>query len=245
MARKKSGNKQDQVQNTEETMTGMEQTQPETMEATDQSAGFEIEEQPMAASQPSEEPEPQQDEPKVEEPVKSEPVEPSQPTKSAKTSQPSKSASTKTSTTTQKRISSLSVEGVKRDLDEYASSMGSNANLEMDDIVRYQMRLRSAINNLLNLEGDEFDRAMKQTLEFIRTHRNTLFAANNLFRGFPQLKLSSRELKRFEHLLNLLVSAADQQNPRNVTKVVDLNVVFRYVTDNAHQQKLTNFFSES
>lgn len=139
---------------------------------------------------------------------------------------------------------SSGVRRIENGLNDYAKNMALNQNLETREIVRYQMRLRSVINDLFNLSGEEFDEGVKTLVSFIRKYRKSLFHERNLFRGFWSLKLSKNEVRRFEHLLNLFVTAADKNSPRSAIDDVDFNVLFRYVTDSKEQEKLSAFFSK-
>lgn len=132
---------------------------------------------------------------------------------------------------------------IQASLDEFAHNMALNQNLTPKEMARYQMRFRSAINNVLNLEGERFDEGFNLLIEFVRKHRNTLFAMRNVFRGFRVINLSETERKRFEHLVNLITCAADFKNPRQATNTVDLKVMFRYMDNESERQKISNFFS--
>lgn len=134
------------------------------------------------------------------------------------------------------------LQGLATRLNDYVLAMGPNQPLNADEIQTQQLKLRAVINSLLKTEDELFGDAMKHVVSVVRENRKGVFSERLIFRGFPQMKLARSERQRLEILVSLLLSTADAKTPSKVTDVVDMNVVFRYVTDNDQQQRLQSFY---
>lgn len=132
--------------------------------------------------------------------------------------------------------------GLALRLDDYVNSMAPNVPLDSSDIQTNQMKLRSLIDVLLKTRDELFGEAMKLVVGAVRDNRKGVFSERLVFRGFPQMRLARSERQKLETLVSLLLATADANNPSKVKDVVDMNVVFRYVTDNDQQQRLQSYY---
>lgn len=132
--------------------------------------------------------------------------------------------------------------GLALRLDDYVNSMAPNVPLDSSDIQTNQMKLRSLIDVLLKTRDELFGEAMKLVVGAVRDNRKGVFSERLVFRGFPQMRLARSERQKLETLVSLLLATADANNPSKVKDVVDMNVVFKYVTDNDQQQKLQSYY---
>lgn len=125
---------------------------------------------------------------------------------------------------------------------EYAQAMKPGTPVTIQDITRWQMRLRNAVNTMLKIDARYFSEAMLAVIGIIRENRDGAFSPRMLYRGHPQLRVSSSELTALQSVLNLLTTSADYNNPRDINDMVDLNVVFGHLNDDEAQNKLTSFY---
>jgi len=136
------------------------------------------------------------------------------------------------------------LESIAYQLSEYIAAMSPGKAQTGDSLQKNQLRLRSVINAVLLLPDDKFGDGMKFVVAAVRKFRKTVFNEMYVFRGFPQLKIGRGDRQKLETLVSLLLATADSKSPKQVTKVVDMDVVTRYVTDNNQMQKLQSFYGE-
>jgi hypothetical protein len=128
-------------------------------------------------------------------------------------------------------------------LGEYIDGMAPNIPQTPDSISKNQMKLRAIINGVLNMKEENFDGGMKGLIVAVREYRTKAFAEHLVFRGFAQLRVPRAERQKLESLVSLLLASADSNNPKQISDVVDLDVLLKHVGDNGHHQKLQSFFS--
>jgi hypothetical protein len=128
--------------------------------------------------------------------------------------------------------------------DQYVAAMDPKAPQTSQSIQKQQLKLRTVVNNILDLPDEKFADGMKMLIQGVRQNRKGAFSEAHLFRGFPELRIARAERQKLEQLLSLLLASADSKSPKKVTEVVDLNVLFRYLNSNDQQQKLQSFYGE-
>lgn len=129
-------------------------------------------------------------------------------------------------------------------LGEYIMAMSPGKGQTTDSLQKNQLKLRSVINSVLLLPDDKFADGMKLILAGVRKYRDGVFSELHIFRGFATLRVSRPERQKLETLISLLLATADSKSPKAVTKVVDMDVIMRYVTNNDQMQKLQSFYGE-
>lgn len=134
------------------------------------------------------------------------------------------------------------VQPIVNTFNDYAENMKPGTPVSIKEITRWQMRLRNAVNIMLKIDPQYFSEAMMAVIGIIRENRDGAFSPRMLYRGHPELRVSSSDLVAFQSVLNLLTTSADYNNPRDINEMVDLNVVFRHLNDDEAQNKLTSFY---
>lgn len=128
--------------------------------------------------------------------------------------------------------------------DQYVADMDPKVPQTTETLLKHQLKLRTLVNNVLDLPDEKFADGWKMLIKGIGQNRKGAFSESHLFRGFPQLRVARAERQKLELLLSLLLASSDSKSPKKVPEVVDLNVVFRYLSNNDQQQKLQSFYGE-
>lgn len=134
--------------------------------------------------------------------------------------------------------------GIGYKLGQYIDAMQPHRPQDSATLQQHQLKLRGVVNNVLDLPDEKFAEGMKFLIGAIRKHRNGVFNELYLFRGFESMRTARVERQKLEQLLSLFLATADSKSPTKVKDVVDLRVVFKYVTNNDHQQKLQSYYGD-
>lgn len=135
-----------------------------------------------------------------------------------------------------------SIAYVKDTFAVYAKQMAPGVAVDDGIVRRNQIALLNAFNTTLR-NADTFDQNMKFILKTIRDGRKGIFSDAYAFRGFNSLRLSPAQYKRFESLFTLFIAAADVGAPKKVGKLIDINIVSRYLNDDDERSLVFSFFT--
>lgn len=132
---------------------------------------------------------------------------------------------------------------VKDGLDQYVANMALNKPNSTKEMARNQSRLNVSINQALNADPSQFKELWQMIIEYFRAHRKGVFGEHAIFRAWNEVPLAGNDRQRLEQVLNLLMASADSSNPRQVTSVVDLNIVQRYLSNETQRQNLMSYYN--
>jgi predicted component of type VI protein secretion system len=132
---------------------------------------------------------------------------------------------------------------IQRGLDQYVTEMALNRPNSTKELARNQARLANTLDQILNADPAKFKDLWQKAIEYVRTHRKSVFGEHAIFRAWNQVPLSDNDRLRVEQIINLLLVSADSSNPRQVTGVVNLDVVDRYLANETQRQNLMSYYA--
>lgn len=136
----------------------------------------------------------------------------------------------------------MSLEFVKHNLNQYREGMGKGAAVTETIAAGYQDLLYRTIGRVTRLEGREFSDGWTMILDFVHANRTTMFDERRAFRGITVLKLSDRDRKSFEQLLNLAIRTAAPATRYAEAKNTNFTVALRGLTDESARQRILSYY---
>lgn len=111
-------------------------------------------------------------------------------------------------------------------LDKYIAEMAPARPISDEDGALNQYRLWMAIKHTLTLKGPDFVRAYTTLLNYVKQHRQGVFAERYVYRVFNTSRIQGDDSKRFTRVLNLLLSTADPATRQHGLKQISLKTTF-------------------
>lgn len=107
-------------------------------------------------------------------------------------------------------------------LETYIDTMAPNKIARPDVILTQQKLLWSALRSMAT-NGDDFSKGWRLVIRLFKEHKDGVFNAGYVFRGFEGIVMDSETIKTFQSILNLLIVSAGVVKPSEVRKVVSLD----------------------
>lgn len=131
---------------------------------------------------------------------------------------------------------------IEQNLANYAAVMAINSPVNAEEGAMQQTLLYSTIKQVLGLTGGDFTNQYSRLLEFVATHRDTMFSERYAYRFFEQVRVNQHERKNFERILNLLIATSVAGTRQLGLRQIDLQRTLEGIHDGDVQQRITEYY---
>lgn len=186
-----------------------------------------------------------EEEPKVEEKVEAPVQEPKpEPVKKEKPVPSTRKAATPI--TTGGKENEISLEIIEQNMREYVDAMRPGRALRENEGAMNQVKLYRTVQMVLRQKGSNFQRAYGFLLNFVHEHRKSVFNEMYVFRFFDSREmrssLPSGERRRFERILNLLLTTCNPSTRAKSLEQVDIDATMESFKDPEMHQRVLGFY---
>lgn len=127
-------------------------------------------------------------------------------------------------------------------LDEYIDARNPRRRMNRQQLLSAQRQFDSLLRTMFSYSQRRFNEAMKVLIGAVREHRKGVFHESRCLAGVNELPINRSGRQRMEMMANMLLAAADSQNPRDISHTVNLEVALRYFPQ-GNQDLLRGFFN--
>lgn len=129
----------------------------------------------------------------------------------------------------------------RQELSAYAEKMGRGHPQTAESAAKWQKRLYDVYVWAFKLSPPEFKALMSQLIETFKANETGAFTEAYLFRGAAYLPLAPGKARLFNHITNLLLTAAET-DPASAGREHDLRGISKELPDEQARQYLLQFF---
>ena len=125
---------------------------------------------------------------------------------------------------------------------EYIKHMAPGIPVGPDEGYRRQLSLMRTIVNIIETD-DDFTKAFRLLIAFVREHRKTVFDDKYAYRFFEFARPNDTGPKILTNLITMLIVAAGLQNKREIKKFVSLDKALSLGISDAGRQRVIQYFN--
>lgn len=129
-------------------------------------------------------------------------------------------------------------------LDAYIQAMKPGRPVDPRQGASLQQALWNAIKHVLARPPHEFNLMYSELLFVINQHRAGVFSERYVYRFLNEVKLSARELRNFERVMNLLMSTCNPATRHLAVQQIDMRSVMRDMNDESVVEKLLSYYTQ-